>query len=1069
MRTHNAEPSSWGDKTYDQGNGTPKVGKGSHLLDSITISPQTGMTIDPLFGSGSRQHAIGDIIWHCHLYPHFHHGMWGLWRSHDRLVDGTRLYPDGSYCPPLKALPDHRPKRATLKQPGFPWFIDGVCSAKSPPPPAARPDQRNGRRIILEMPDASPLEIAAMAPGCRTGKSPGALFVDLDGLAAKWNAEAGLPAPRKISYDIEVRSDRIDYNVDGWFDPNGHHYRLMGVKISEQDKAGRYQVVEEKTFPHDLAANPEPCFPRANHGDIVEWRQHNVLPSFVADQYDFGQLPVECGLHVHLVKFDVLAADGSATGWNYLSGASAPEAVGANGPGEMRNVSLHRWVVDEEFGPCFFHDHLLANFRQKRGLFSALMVQPHGSAWQRHDDQSVAAWGEQQAVIVPPEDSNLPPYREACLAVADYVPMLNRQHRALNPPSVLSGMSDPGVMGVNYRCAPMRFRGQDPSAWFSSAVRTDKNFAGDKGDPDTPIIRTYPGERLRIRLIQGSHEEQHSFTAHGLRWRRDWGHPQATLVNQQTLGISEAFTLDINPLDASAYGVGDHLWHFGNLDDIWLGNWGLVRVLPPTRQSRDVLAPLPSRTNSGTDAIKAMQDDAGALSPANRTADRTYVVVAQRHEHQYVGNILTDPWGLTYRAVPFAEGELEKAIEEEREIEASGLRSAKRGPREGLDKLLRSQKLPKTNQPLVLRAKAGEWVRVILINDLLEADEDVRNRRRDGRQRFGPEPAPARLPVEHRDWQGNPDRRTVSTRVSLHPSLLRYNVSSNDGSFVGLNPDTTVDARRQFGDGHGMHSANADGGLGSDVVSRADHSGKRNWREYWWWADPQLAPKSAADGGMGQVCYLHDLGDIRNHRHHGLIGALVVLPEDVEPYAPGSEASDKPDGWTSFAADIRSSNDKSLVARETFWFMQDGLRFFVNGSEHAPMHDADPELDPVDCGQKAVNYRSHPVHEGRVAQNGEPLVPDPILETKKGHTVWLRVIGANDKPRQQGIVVHGAKLQQALWMGDNSPMIGAMAGISPCRVENFSFSINGKGDFAVRSGSFLWSTQQGMWARIRTK
>ena len=48
-----------------------------------------GVTIDPLYGSGSRQHAPGDMIWHCHLYPHFHHGMWGLWRSFDRLVDGT--------------------------------------------------------------------------------------------------------------------------------------------------------------------------------------------------------------------------------------------------------------------------------------------------------------------------------------------------------------------------------------------------------------------------------------------------------------------------------------------------------------------------------------------------------------------------------------------------------------------------------------------------------------------------------------------------------------------------------------------------------------------------------------------------------------------------------------------------------------------------------------------------------------------------------------------------------------------------------------------------------------------
>ncbi|WP_377295176.1 multicopper oxidase domain-containing protein [Rhizobium sp. SG2393] len=1060
--THTATPSVHGDDAYSEKNGAPNK-KGSHLLDSITISPQTGMTIDPLFGSGSRQHAIGDIIWHCHLYPHFHHGMWGLWRSYDRLVDGSRPYPDGSHCPRLFALPDREVEPSTLETPGFPWFIDGVYPSKSPPPPAARPEHRNGRRIVLGMPDASAAEVAAMAPGCRDGSRPGALFVDLDACAERWNEAAELPPPRKISYDIEVRHDRIDYNVDGWFDPNGHHYRLMGVKIWEKDEQGAFRIVQEETFAADLDGNPEPCFPRANHGDIVEWRQHNILPGFVADQYDFGQLPVECGLHVHLVKFDVLAADGSSTGWNYLSGASAPEAVGPNAPGEMRNVSLHRWVVDEEFGPCFFHDHLLANFRQKRGLFSALMVQPHGSQWTRHDDQGRIAWHEQQAVIVPPASSKLPPYREACLAVADYIPMLNRNGKALNPPPMLSGMSDPGVMGVNYRCAPLRFRGPDPSAWFSSAVRDKKNFAGDKGDPDTPIIRTYPGERLRIRLIQGSHEEQHSFTAHGLRWRRDWGHPQATLVNQQTLGISEAFTLDINPQDASPYGVGDHLWHFGTLDDFWLGNWGFVRVLPPTAANHDAFKPLPALTRPQAAAPDAEEAEAITPPPRDPRTARTYLVVAQRHEHRYVGDILTDPWGLIYRVVPCSSTALERAIDDELKIEASG--SSYVPDNEGFRRLVGRTRSSKAQTPLVLRALAGEWVRIILVNDLLEPDDDDLTRRREGLQRLGPEPAPARLPTEHRDWQGHPDRRTVSPRVSIHASLLRCNVLSDDGSFVGLNPDTTVAARRQFSDSHGMHGGNLEFDPQNAVVSRADHTGRRNWREYWWYADEQLAPATAAEGGMGQVCYLHDMADIRNHRHHGLIGALVVLPRDVRPYAAGSTTKE---GWTSFSADIRTPDGQTLVARETFWFMQDGLRFFVNGSHHAPMPDAEPGLDPVDCGQKAVNYRSYPVHHGVIARGNDPLLPDPILKVEPGDKVWLRVLGANDKPRQHGVVVHAAKLKQAGWI-DDSPLVGALSGISPCRVENFTFTLEGVGDHAVRPGSFLWATQQGMWAEIKSK
>lgn len=39
---------------------------------------------------------IGDAIFHCHLYSHFHEGMWTLWRIFDRLEDGTGVYPDGT-------------------------------------------------------------------------------------------------------------------------------------------------------------------------------------------------------------------------------------------------------------------------------------------------------------------------------------------------------------------------------------------------------------------------------------------------------------------------------------------------------------------------------------------------------------------------------------------------------------------------------------------------------------------------------------------------------------------------------------------------------------------------------------------------------------------------------------------------------------------------------------------------------------------------------------------------------------------------------------------------------------
>ncbi|HSO43614.1 MAG TPA: multicopper oxidase domain-containing protein [Rhodospirillales bacterium] len=63
--------------------------RSSPRIDAISISPQTGHTIEPLWGAGNRQQVAGDAIWHCHLYPHFHEGMWGIFRTFETRQDGA--------------------------------------------------------------------------------------------------------------------------------------------------------------------------------------------------------------------------------------------------------------------------------------------------------------------------------------------------------------------------------------------------------------------------------------------------------------------------------------------------------------------------------------------------------------------------------------------------------------------------------------------------------------------------------------------------------------------------------------------------------------------------------------------------------------------------------------------------------------------------------------------------------------------------------------------------------------------------------------------------------------------
>ena len=59
-----------------------------------------------MYGAGSLQGAYGDAIIHCHLYPHFGEGMWGIQRTFDTLQDGSMCYPNGVQIKPLQPLPD---------------------------------------------------------------------------------------------------------------------------------------------------------------------------------------------------------------------------------------------------------------------------------------------------------------------------------------------------------------------------------------------------------------------------------------------------------------------------------------------------------------------------------------------------------------------------------------------------------------------------------------------------------------------------------------------------------------------------------------------------------------------------------------------------------------------------------------------------------------------------------------------------------------------------------------------------------------------------------------------------
>ncbi len=155
---------------------------GSTYLDSQTISPGATFSYEIEFGgSGNKNLAPGDSIFHCHLYPHFAQGMWELWRVHDVFEDGSdaRRLPDaevakGTENPAVVPLPGSvLPVQPTKAFAGYPFYIPGEPGHRPPQPPMdmdklAANDYVDGglqRHVLTGWEDAGNRTARAVTPG----------------------------------------------------------------------------------------------------------------------------------------------------------------------------------------------------------------------------------------------------------------------------------------------------------------------------------------------------------------------------------------------------------------------------------------------------------------------------------------------------------------------------------------------------------------------------------------------------------------------------------------------------------------------------------------------------------------------------------------------------------------------------------------------------------------------------------------------------------------------------------------------------------------------------------------
>ena len=893
----------------------------STIIDSVSISPQECMTLDILYGAGSFNRMIGDAIFHCHLYPHFHEGMWTYLRVFDRLQEGGDFYPDGTPMEPLQPLRDRPlPPEKDDWHPGYPNFINGEFGQQPLQPPLGILDA-NGENVI----EPTPLERANFVPDF----APGALYSSTCPCHTADNVKV---------FEIAAVQAKIVYNRYGWHDPQGRFFVLK----EEIEKYGTLNNYLAKIECGEI--QPEPLVIRANVGDCIEVRFTNLLPEFIEESpFQLRTLTDIIGYHIHLVKFDTIVSDGSANGWNNIAGARQYETL------------IERFHANEELHTVFFHDHLFANMHQQHGLFGALIIEPAGAEFL--DPRTGLPLRSGANAVIRKVDGTS--FREFALFLHDFALLFDGNGDPLNPPEHPGSDDDPGVMGISYRCEPMRERlkiREDPAHIFSSLVY---------GDPATPILETYPGDPMVIRLLDGAHEEQHVFNIQGLPWRKEIDNPDSTLVQAQTYGISEAFNLRIE----EPYGPGDYLYYSGGADDLWLGLWGIIRAYDKPQGCL-----LPLCCNRCRKPLCTVPPEGAVIRKFEIAA------IQQRIKYNRYGD--HDPDGLLF--VPLSHAE--------------DIRCGRRHP-----------------IPLILRANAGDWIEVKLHN-LFEKD------------------------VPYFDYPSVPVdlKHRPSNRVSLNPQFLKYDQIKSSGVNVGYN-----DIEQTVGPGETI--------------------------TYLWHADKEYG-----------TSLLNSFADCRNHRYHGLFGAIIIEPPGAKYYrtiAPLEENYEEQSVITAPGVE---------PFREFVLFAHNGIRLLdkdgvlIKTAEEGGTGGAHGGIDHEDTGEKGYNYRSerffnrlkrlpviHRIFDSKV--HGDPATP--LLKAYTRERVIIRYVMPADKPRNIGFLIHGHQWRS---QSDNplSNVEAAKGAISVGNVYDLELlggALGVPGDYLYRSGSLRWDVESGMWGILRIK
>jgi hypothetical protein len=432
------------------------------------------------------------------------------------------------------------------------------------------------------------------------------------------------------------------------------------------------------------------------------------------------------------------------------------------------------------------------------------------------------------------------------------------------------------------------------------AQRDGKDGGVTPGDPFTPMLRAYANDPVQVRTVVGAHLVPHSFQISGTKWRFEPADPNSGYRTAQTMGLSEHFEMlfTVPPRTSSQdpkYPFADY-WYAPSSDPSGqvLGLWGILRAYDQEvgQGSPLRLARLPSNPAPGQSKLTLNFADQYELASKTGRPTRSFAVTATT-ANQCI------PGSLVYNGRPNANINDPNAV---LFVASDDLNDQE--PNKG------QLKTSGPVEPLILRAAAGEWIKVTIRNAINPTSSVFPNSRNFNYLTSGP------------SGNGNPPNvnMPVSTNVGLHPSLVAYDVRQADGMNIGYNGANTPET------------------IPAQAPNQDPKAAASNERVVYWYAGSlELSRRSDGTeyiretpiefGGINLVP-----AEPMIQHQTGLYGALIIEPEGsrwVED--PGTRAS-------------------AVVTKA------DGTTF----REHVLVWQNDVENFGLSAGYGAVNYRTEP-------------------------------------------------------------------------------------------------------------